>query len=312
MAKIAIDKITVDREIQPRAQLNSGVVNDYAEAIERKEQFPPLVVFDDGTDLWLAEGFHRIAAHKKAGQKKVHVQMYVGTRREAMLHAAGSNVAHGLRRTNADKRRAVNRLLDDPEWKKWNDSKIARRCGVSDKLVADIRNSRFGNPNGETRNFDTRHGTVGQFKVKSDKAPAPTTPSETKPADTETGSSPESPEHSIPDESDGFDDTTDDAETANTNSDSPINEPEQSGRDRSPDVEGNADDSGSDFSDNTAESKVRTATEAIEQVVALGDELAFVPDELRKGFHIALRNIFVLWRSLFPVKGGSKTSSASE
>jgi transposase-like protein len=55
------------------------------------------------------------------------------------MYAVGANAAHGLRRTNADKRRAVTMLLDDDEWGQWSDSAIARQCGVSHTFVATVR-----------------------------------------------------------------------------------------------------------------------------------------------------------------------------
>jgi transposase-like protein len=62
-----------------------------------------------------------------------------GPRRDAIVHAAGANADHGLRRTNADKRRAVETLLRDGEWSQWSDREIARRCQVSAPLVGNIR-----------------------------------------------------------------------------------------------------------------------------------------------------------------------------
>src|SRR5262249_23433356 len=38
------------------------------------------------------------------------------------------------------KRRAVGRMLLDPEWRKWADREIARQCGVSHPFVATMRN----------------------------------------------------------------------------------------------------------------------------------------------------------------------------
>ena len=38
-----------------------------------------------------------------------------GTQRDAILWSISANATHGLRRTNEDKRRAVTRLLQDPE-----------------------------------------------------------------------------------------------------------------------------------------------------------------------------------------------------
>lgn len=37
-------------------------------------------------------------------------------KRDALLHAAGANDAHGIRRTSKDKRKAVMALLTDEEW----------------------------------------------------------------------------------------------------------------------------------------------------------------------------------------------------
>jgi len=44
-----------------------------------------------------------------------------------------------MRRTNADKRRTVLRLLDDAEWSQWSDNEIAKRCGVSRTIVVSLR-----------------------------------------------------------------------------------------------------------------------------------------------------------------------------
>src|SRR3979411_695781 len=98
---------------------------------ESDDNFPPIVVFHDGTDHWLSDGFHRHAAAKKAGLHSLRAKILQGTRRDAILHAVGASTPQGLRRTNADKPRAVTILLDDEEWGSWSDGHIARQCGVS-------------------------------------------------------------------------------------------------------------------------------------------------------------------------------------
>ena len=50
-----------------------------------------------------------------------------------------ANAQRGQRRTNEDKRRAVMRLLEDPEWSRWGDNEIARRCGVHQTTVMRIK-----------------------------------------------------------------------------------------------------------------------------------------------------------------------------
>lgn len=101
--------------------------------------FPPVVVFYDGQDYWLADGFHRVKAAEQAMYKSIAVDLRYGTRREAVLHSVGANAIHGLRLTPADKRRAVVRLLSDSEWSKWSNVEIARQCAVSEKLVHNIK-----------------------------------------------------------------------------------------------------------------------------------------------------------------------------
>jgi protein gp37 len=58
-----------------------------------------------------------------------------------------------MRRTNEDKRRSVMTLLNDEEWRKWNSSEIARRCGVDEGTVRRLRGSIIGNSEDEPRLF---------------------------------------------------------------------------------------------------------------------------------------------------------------
>jgi hypothetical protein len=136
---LQIHTLVVDETVQARASLDSGVVSEYAEALENGALFPPVIVFHDGERHRLADGFHRVAAAHKAGRQEIECDVRPGTRRDAALFAAGANVAHGLRRTNADKRHAVSILLRDDEWSRWSDREIARRCGVSNTLVGQVR-----------------------------------------------------------------------------------------------------------------------------------------------------------------------------
>ncbi|MDR7035241.1 ParB/RepB/Spo0J family partition protein [Mesorhizobium sp. BE184] len=136
---LALDVIQIDGGTQSRATLNQHVVDDYAEAIKTGATFPPIVVFYDGKKHWLADGFHRFHAYQKAGRTSVNADVRQGTRRDAILHSVGANEAHGLRRTNDDKRRAVLTLLNDAEWGAWSDSDVRKKCAVSLALVQKIR-----------------------------------------------------------------------------------------------------------------------------------------------------------------------------
>jgi hypothetical protein len=86
-----------------------------------------------------------------------------GTRRDALLHSLSANAEHGHRRTNDDKRRAVDIMLNDPEWVCWNDVEIARRCGVSSNFVGDRR--RIIHPINDGSRRVTRNGTTYEMNT---------------------------------------------------------------------------------------------------------------------------------------------------
>jgi hypothetical protein len=75
------------------------------------------------------------------------------------------NAAHGLRRNNADKRRAVEVLLRDEEWGKWSNSEIARRCSVSDEFVRQER-SHLQPLEVSERQYTTKHGTTATMDTR--------------------------------------------------------------------------------------------------------------------------------------------------
>lgn len=153
-----LDVIRRDGGTQPRAALDPATVETYAEAARAGAEFPPVIVFHDGTDHWLADGFHRVAAHEAAEFEEIAAEIRPGTRRDAVLFACGANATHGLRRTSEDKRRAVLLLLGDAEWGQWSDREIARRANVGHPLVAELR--RLTGSSSSERTFRTKHGTV--------------------------------------------------------------------------------------------------------------------------------------------------------
>jgi hypothetical protein len=133
-----------DSGAQMRVEMRPETVSDYANDMLDGAVFPPVILFDDGTDLWLADGYHRVEANRKVEHTEIMAEIRAGTCRDAILHAIGANAAHGLRRTQADKRRAVERLLKDPEWARWSDRKIAKAARVDHKTVGTIRRELTG------------------------------------------------------------------------------------------------------------------------------------------------------------------------
>lgn len=136
---LPIIQIRLDGGTRLRAEHRREIVAEYVEALRNSVKFPPVVVFFDGADHWLADGFYRMEAHHAAGVSEIAVDVRDGTCRDAILHAAGANESHGARRTAADRRRAVQALLSDDEWSRWSDREIARQCGVGVATVGRLR-----------------------------------------------------------------------------------------------------------------------------------------------------------------------------
>ena len=159
---LPVTLLRTDGGTQTRARLDPSIVEDYAATMREGAQFPPLTVFYDGSDYWVADGFHRQAAAEKAERSEIAVQVCQGTRREAILHSCGANADHGLRRSNADKERAVQTLLRDEEWRQWSESEVARRCSVDHKTVRRVRTAMeaSGEIPRQTTRLVTRAGTT--------------------------------------------------------------------------------------------------------------------------------------------------------
>ena len=134
---LKIEVLTLDPEVQCRARQNRTVIMDYAEAVRDGIDFPPITVFRDGDAHWVADGFHRVAAVLEAGEEVVRANILEGSRTEAILFSAGANTDHGLRRTNKDKRRAVEKVLHIHG--DWADTRIATVCRVSARMVGMVR-----------------------------------------------------------------------------------------------------------------------------------------------------------------------------
>lgn len=136
---LLISQIRTDGGTQSRAELNNAVIEEYAEAMRAGITFPPLTVFYDGAEYWLADGFHRIAAAGGAELDRVAVEIRQGTREDAQWHSYGANQEHGLRRSNADKQRAAQAALKHPNSGALSDREISRHIGVSPSFVSQWR-----------------------------------------------------------------------------------------------------------------------------------------------------------------------------
>ena len=164
---LTLDEIRRDGGTQPRAAINLQHVKLLEEQIEDGQQLEPVIVFYDGESYWLADGFHRWHAHRNREEEIIACVIHQGSRREAVLYSVGANADHkpALPRSREDKYRSVTTLLQDPEWSKWSDREIAKRCHVGNKFVGDVRRSLCPEHSEKSRTYKTKHGTTAKMNT---------------------------------------------------------------------------------------------------------------------------------------------------
>lgn len=177
--EVSVDDIRINGGTQSRVEIDDEAIESYAELAGKKDEsgksvLPPVLVYFDGTRYWLVDGFHRWHAYRKAGVKKVVVECRPGSRRDAILASLRVNATQGMRRTNADKRKAVDTILDDQEWGKWSTAVIARLCAVSQQFVSKIKGEReirnaVAEPdvNASSSNLSYHNGRINEDKPDS-------------------------------------------------------------------------------------------------------------------------------------------------
>lgn len=137
MSQVKLSEVSLDHNLQPRVTITDAIVDEYAEAMMRGESFPPVVLFNDGAKNWLADGYHRYKAAQKAGLESISAEVRSGTKLDALRHALSANETHGLRRSQADRRRAV--LIALREFGELSDREIGRLVKVDGKTAGKYR-----------------------------------------------------------------------------------------------------------------------------------------------------------------------------
>lgn len=138
--RIDISSIHLDSATHARARVEESVVAEYAAAMTEGASFPPVALVGDAlSGYWLVDGWLRVAAARRIGLREVEAEVAAGGEADARWLACGANIAHGLRRTNADKRQAVLQALQHPAGAGKTLREIADHCGVGKDLVHSIK-----------------------------------------------------------------------------------------------------------------------------------------------------------------------------
>lgn len=94
MPQLRIADFLANMPIDPEAHLDAARVKRYAEMLDA---LPPVVVFDTGEALLLADGYHRLAAARCCGLETVETEVRRDPRQDALRYAATVAAAqHGI------------------------------------------------------------------------------------------------------------------------------------------------------------------------------------------------------------------------
>jgi hypothetical protein len=167
--RVLLEAINVDQDVQARTKLDEERVALIAMLYaDKSEDLPPIILIKTAEGLVLADGFTRVEAARQASLDSVEAEIRTGTKRDAILTNIEANASHGSPLTLRERRRAVERLLADPDWSKETDRAIGRRCGVDNKTVAKLRREKAPTTVGEARSV-RRGGKTHHMKVSASK-----------------------------------------------------------------------------------------------------------------------------------------------
>lgn len=135
---LSVDLLRLDGDTQARVSVNGDTVDEYAELLGPGKTWPfdNLTVFHDGTDYWVADGFHRTLAAIKAGRASVPCTVMTGTARDARMFGMRANDSHGLRMSREDRRKNVIWLLET--YPTLTQKEIADKTGAGERTVRRI------------------------------------------------------------------------------------------------------------------------------------------------------------------------------
>lgn len=135
-----MDQIVMSEEMQMRAAIDVSALADYVEACRAKEHLPPVLLYQvPARGLVLVDGYHRVGAFAQAGLAWVPAEIRDGTWEQALDAALLANSRHGVRRTPADKRRAVMAALGMAKYADASDRAVAKATATSGPFVAVVR-----------------------------------------------------------------------------------------------------------------------------------------------------------------------------
>ena len=139
-ADVALNDILTDPRFQTRMELlNEAAVEEYREIYaDSGEKMEAIILVRIKGKLFLAAGFQRLEAARRAGCKTIRAIVVDGDEETAMIIALDSN-HHGLKLTGGDKKKAIRMAIET--FPTYSNVRIAELIGCVESYVRKIRES---------------------------------------------------------------------------------------------------------------------------------------------------------------------------
>jgi adenylylsulfate kinase len=155
---LEISKIRTDGGTQSRLSLDLAVVQEYSELMEVGVEFPPVRTWFDGSEYWLVDGFHRVAAAMRIGGLKLSAEVHSGSLDDARWDSFSANSTHGIRRTAADIEAVIRQALGHPNSRHLSNNQIAQHLHVPEATFRRWRKRLSPSADEDTMRIAVRQG----------------------------------------------------------------------------------------------------------------------------------------------------------
>jgi hypothetical protein len=110
--RVPLLQVRRDAKFQPRLTTDEALVRQYATALQAGVEFPPVKVARINGHGYLVDGWHRMAAHERAGRTDIDIELVdVRGENEALWVASKANLAHGQALNRKEVRLALGALV---------------------------------------------------------------------------------------------------------------------------------------------------------------------------------------------------------
>ncbi len=159
---LSLRVLSEDAEVAPTA---AEITSMYKTTIEQKLTCSPLSVCFDGSNYWLFDGYHRLAAMKSLGFNTCEVKIYRGTRRDAHRRYIKDKLKCIGTKSLRVFKHCLNVLCEDPDWSNTDSKTLSRLFDRKPAFFESISLYRIQQKPGSLVCFSiNKHGTINLLK----------------------------------------------------------------------------------------------------------------------------------------------------